>query len=141
MSGGLVWSPTMTKNNNNASSAAPLPMQQDPEKGKASPTCNKPVDEIAEIFSTRRKHKKIRKEEEEKAQKTKQDLATLAKKTKRKKMKMKRDERGSMDDDAPSRPRRRTNDGLTVYTEEELGIGKEDAGGTSLCPFDCNCCF
>ncbi|KAL6521535.1 hypothetical protein OROGR_018104 [Orobanche gracilis] len=40
-----------------------------------------------------------------------------------------------------SRPRKNTADGLTIYTEEELGIGKADAGGTGLCPFDCNCCF
>lgn len=41
-----------------------------------------------------------------------------------------------------SKPRRKKmNDGLTVYTEEELGINKSDAGGTPLCPFDCECCF
>lgn len=37
--------------------------------------------------------------------------------------------------------RRRTAEGLAIYTEEELGIGKHDAGGTPLCPFDCSCCF
>ncbi|GER49259.1 nuclear poly(a) polymerase [Striga asiatica] len=40
-----------------------------------------------------------------------------------------------------SRSRKKTADGLTIYTEEELGIGKADAGGTHLCPFDCDCCF
>lgn len=40
-----------------------------------------------------------------------------------------------------SRSRRKTADGLTLYTEEELGFGKSDAGGTPLCPFDCDCCF
>jgi hypothetical protein len=35
--------------------------------------------------------------------------------------------------------RRYTEDGLPIYTEEELNIGK--GGGTPLCPFDCNCCF
>ncbi|CAN6281772.1 unnamed protein product [Urochloa humidicola] len=39
------------------------------------------------------------------------------------------------------RPRRRTADGLTIYSAEELGFGKADAGGTPLCPFDCECCF
>ncbi|KAL6507501.1 hypothetical protein OROGR_023696 [Orobanche gracilis] len=29
-----------------------------------------------------------------------------------------------------SRPRKNTADGLTIYTEEELGIGNADAGGT-----------
>ncbi|EPT27442.1 hypothetical protein TGPRC2_306195 [Toxoplasma gondii TgCatPRC2] len=33
----------------------------------------------------------------------------------------------------------RTADGLRIYTEEELGIGK--GGGTPECPFDCSCCF
>jgi hypothetical protein len=35
--------------------------------------------------------------------------------------------------------RRYTADGLPIYTEEELNIGK--GGGTPLCPFDCDCCF
>ncbi|CAH1444259.1 unnamed protein product [Lactuca virosa] len=38
-------------------------------------------------------------------------------------------------------PKRKTGDGLVIYSEEELGIGKADAGGTRLCPFDCDCCF
>ncbi|KAH6775741.1 stress response protein [Perilla frutescens var. hirtella] len=40
-----------------------------------------------------------------------------------------------------SQSRKKTADGLTIFTEEELGVGKADAGGTALCPFDCNCCF
>jgi hypothetical protein len=39
------------------------------------------------------------------------------------------------------RARKKTSDGLTVYSEEELGFGKKEAGGTPLCPFDCHCCF
>lgn len=35
--------------------------------------------------------------------------------------------------------RRKTSDGLKIYTEEELNIGK--GGDTSDCPIDCNCCF
>lgn len=38
-------------------------------------------------------------------------------------------------------PRKKTSDGLTIYTEEELSFGKPDAGGTRLCPFDRDCCF
>ncbi|MCO5583970.1 hypothetical protein L7F22_037888 [Adiantum nelumboides] len=41
----------------------------------------------------------------------------------------------------PSRPRKKTNEGLSVYTEDELGWNRKDAGGTPLCPFDCSCCF
>ncbi|PHJ19101.1 hypothetical protein CSUI_007066 [Cystoisospora suis] len=32
-----------------------------------------------------------------------------------------------------------TEDGLRIYSEEELKIGQ--GGGTPSCPFDCNCCF
>jgi hypothetical protein len=35
--------------------------------------------------------------------------------------------------------KRKTVDGLTVYSEAELGIGK--GGNTAKCPFDCDCCF
>lgn len=42
---------------------------------------------------------------------------------------------------AKRRPKKRTGDGLVIYTEEELGIGRADAGSTPLCPFDCDCCF
>ncbi|KAL6746650.1 hypothetical protein V8C86DRAFT_2936253 [Haematococcus lacustris] len=37
--------------------------------------------------------------------------------------------------------RKRTEEGYAVYTEEELGLGRPDAGNTDLCPFDCECCF
>lgn len=37
--------------------------------------------------------------------------------------------------------RKKTEDGYTVYTAEELGFNKKNAGGTKLCPFDCDCCF
>ncbi|KAH9047544.1 hypothetical protein EDB84DRAFT_1460893 [Lactarius hengduanensis] len=37
-------------------------------------------------------------------------------------------------------PRRKTEEGFSIFKEDELGINVE-AGGTPLCPFDCNCCF
>ncbi|KAL3649836.1 hypothetical protein CASFOL_006239 [Castilleja foliolosa] len=40
-----------------------------------------------------------------------------------------------------TRSRKKTAEGLTIYTEDELGVGKVNAGGTRLCPFDCDCCF
>ncbi|KAH0990137.1 hypothetical protein GBA52_001620 [Prunus armeniaca] len=40
-----------------------------------------------------------------------------------------------------SSSRKRTQDGFAIYTEEELGINKADAGSTPVCPFDCSCCF
>ncbi|CAN6481269.1 unnamed protein product [Victoria cruziana] len=41
----------------------------------------------------------------------------------------------------PPRARKKTTDGLTIYSAEELGFDNPDAGGTPLCPFDCSCCF
>lgn len=35
--------------------------------------------------------------------------------------------------------RRTTDDGLLIYTAEELNVGK--GGDTDECPFDCWCCF
>jgi hypothetical protein len=46
------------------------------------------------------------------------------------------------DDFADSRgksKRRRTEDGLLIYSAEELNVGK--GGNTDDCPFDCWCCF
>ncbi|CEM07797.1 unnamed protein product [Vitrella brassicaformis CCMP3155] len=47
----------------------------------------------------------------------------------------------SIDEDLSlaNRPRRYTEEGWPIYTEEELRIGQ--GGGTPLCPFDCDCCF
>ncbi|KAG2159571.1 uncharacterized protein EDB93DRAFT_1110995 [Suillus bovinus] len=43
-------------------------------------------------------------------------------------------------DSRGSGPRRKTDDGLNIYKEDELGISN-DGGDTPLCPFDCECCF
>lgn len=37
------------------------------------------------------------------------------------------------------KPNKYTADGLRLYKEDELNIGK--GGETEDCPFDCNCCF
>ncbi|KAI7988873.1 Uncharacterized protein C6G9.01c [Camellia lanceoleosa] len=85
----------------------------------------------------------MKKLEREKAEKWKKNEATKPDKLKEKnkKKKVNKDSEESVFVDPPSRPRKRTNDGLTVYTEEELGIANADVGGTPLCPFDCSCCF
>jgi len=36
--------------------------------------------------------------------------------------------------------KRKSLNGMQVYTEEELQLGTK-GGGTNLCPFDCKCCF
>ncbi|KAE8649903.1 hypothetical protein Csa_012244 [Cucumis sativus] len=91
--------------------------------------------EIDEIFAG----KKRKKPEVGKTEEPKLDAQDRPKKTKNKK----KDEAQSRNGfaDPQSRRRKKTGDGLTIYTEEELGFGNADAGGTPLCPFDCNCCF
>ncbi|KZS96489.1 DUF1764-domain-containing protein [Sistotremastrum niveocremeum HHB9708] len=37
-------------------------------------------------------------------------------------------------------PRRTTEEGFSVFKEDELKINPE-SGGTPLCPFDCDCCY
>jgi len=37
-------------------------------------------------------------------------------------------------------PRRKTEEGFSIYKEDELGI-TDQGGDTPLCPFDCQCCF
>jgi hypothetical protein len=45
-------------------------------------------------------------------------------------------------DSRGSGPRRKTEEGWSIYKADELGIKDDDEGGdTPLCPFDCDCCF
>ncbi|XP_030544198.2 uncharacterized protein LOC115750783 [Rhodamnia argentea] len=102
---------------------------------KASTATKKSNDEIDDIFAS----KKRKKSEKGDAKKPAENGSGNTKK-----MKKKKKEKGltqSALGDQPSRPRKKTVDGLTIYTEDELGISKADAGGTPLCPFDCSCCF
>ncbi|KHN16261.1 Hypothetical protein glysoja_046578 [Glycine soja] len=109
------------------------------EEERPSSTPKKAVNEIDEIFAGKKRKKS------EMVNTGKPDEVTKkTDKTKKKKKNMKRKTYGSDDGkfvDRPSRPRKKTEDGLTIYTEEELGISNADAGNTPLCPFDCSCCF
>ncbi|XP_061371454.1 uncharacterized protein C6G9.01c [Gastrolobium bilobum] len=109
------------------------------EEEKSSPATKKAVSEIDEIFAG----KKRKNSEGGKSGKP-DEVNKRTDKTKKKKKNVKRETKG-LDDgefvDRPSRSKKKTEDGLSIYTEEELGIGKTDAGGTPLCPFDCSCCF
>ncbi|KAG7037726.1 SPAC6G9.01c, partial [Cucurbita argyrosperma subsp. argyrosperma] len=102
---------------------------------EGKPPSVKKRSEIDEIFAG----KKRKKPEVQEAKKPKQDALDRPMKLKNKK----RDETQPRNDfvDPPSQGRKKTGDGLKIYTEEELGIGSADAGGTPLCPFDCSCCF
>ncbi|KDQ63779.1 hypothetical protein JAAARDRAFT_29819 [Jaapia argillacea MUCL 33604] len=60
-----------------------------------------------------------------------------------KKRKVKQDSKEAEDrfkDSRGSGHRRKTEEGFSVYKEDELGI-TEQGGDTPLCPFDCQCCF
>ncbi|WOG84074.1 hypothetical protein DCAR_0103254 [Daucus carota subsp. sativus] len=118
------------------------------EKNKLYPTIQKTVGkrkavdpkvfgaEIDEIFSSKKRKKP---ETEDKVVENKAATSTKKKKKPRATNKPTNDIKGPLD--TPAGQRKRTKDGLVVYTEEELGFGKSDAGGTRLCPFDCDCCF
>ncbi|XP_028768790.1 uncharacterized protein C6G9.01c-like [Neltuma alba] len=106
------------------------------EEQKPSSAQKKQGSEIDEIFAG----KKRKKSEVEKTEKS-EDVTKRPKKTKKNvKNKTKRSDAGDFAG-PPSRPRKTTEDGLAIYTEDELGIDKADAGNTPLCPFDCSCCF
>ncbi|KAM0973275.1 hypothetical protein FF1_016639 [Malus domestica] len=108
-----------------------------PETEKAEnplSSAKKPASEIDEIFAAKKK-----KTESGKAKKRKENAIEKPDQPKTKKK-----DKGIRDGgfgDMSSQPKKRRQDGLTVYTEEELGINNADAGNTPLCPFDCSCCF
>ncbi|KAH7533036.1 hypothetical protein FEM48_Zijuj04G0087300 [Ziziphus jujuba var. spinosa] len=125
---------------------------------KYNSSLKKRTSEIDEIFAGKKRKEPIT----EKTEEANEDLNSKPKKMKKKndkrfkdeeanedlnskpkKMKKKNDKRFKDEDpaDSSSRPRKKMQDGLNIYTEEELGINKGDAGGTPLCPFDCSCCF
>ena len=108
------------------------------EDQKPSSTPKKLGSEIDEIFAGKKRKKSDMKKTETAGEGVKSSDKTKRKKNDKKKTK--RPDEGEYID-RPSRPRKKTEDGLTIYTEEELGLSKGDAGNTPLCPFDCSCCF
>ena len=108
------------------------------EEERSSSTPKKASNEIDKIFAAGKKRKKSEMEKTGKSG----EVTKKTDKTKKKKKNLKRNQSDNGKFvDLPSRPRKKTEDGLTVYTEEELGISNADAGNTPLCPFDCSCCF
>lgn len=144
-----------------STTAAPTPV----DEGKQSSTPKKRGAEIDEIFSGK-KSKKSLQEKAGDAKKFGKEIDDIFSSKKRKKPEFekkagdnvatksnkaqKKNSRGrdKVPKDinrsvvkVPTSARKKTGDGLVIYSEEELGIGKADAGGTRLCPFDCDCCF
>lgn len=92
--------------------------------------------EIDDIFGGRKK-KKLEVETSEKKESPPAKKAEMVAKRKRKRSEVE----GFSKSPKSGGPRKRTEDGLLVFTEDELGINKANAGNTRLCPFDCQCCF
>ncbi|KAM0848345.1 hypothetical protein ACQ4PT_054441 [Festuca glaucescens] len=124
---------------------APKPSEKQATTTAAmKPKKQKESNEIDDIFQATKPDKKRKPQEEgdvaEGDKKPKKSKAEGASKKTKKEIRGKGNEPGH-EEFVQKRPRRRTNDGLTIYSADELGFGKADAGGTALCPFDCDCCF
>jgi hypothetical protein len=124
---------------NKKSTITPNKLQENTtvEEKKPSSAPKKAVNEIDEIFARKKRKKTDVKKTGKANEATKSTDKTKKKNDKKKPRRL--DESEYVE--RPSRPRKKTEDGLTIYTEEELGISKGDAGSTPLCPFDCSCCF
>lgn len=110
--------------------------------------------EIDDIFATARAKKRAVQEEKEHEQKQEEKRQLKMQKAKAKAKASKRAAESSAADAGASSldssldphaaaksARRRDEDGLSIYTMEELGITTNPrAGTTPLCPFDCDCC-
>ncbi|XP_011009707.1 PREDICTED: uncharacterized protein C6G9.01c [Populus euphratica] len=123
---------------NKSSSKKPVQEKEnaDVQQAKPSSTPEKSGNEIDDIFSG----KKRKKPEQIKADKANVNGEEKPKSMKKKKKKSKEDEERRFTD-PPSKSRMKTEDGFSIYTEEELGFNNSSGGGTPLCPFDCDCCF
>lgn len=108
--------------------------------------------EIDDIFATARAKKRAVQEEKEHEQKQEEKRCQRMQKVKAKASKHVAESSAteaaassldsSLDPHAAAKgARRRDEDGLSIYTMEELGITTNPrAGTTPLCPFDCDCC-
>ncbi|ODN78926.1 hypothetical protein L202_04449 [Cryptococcus amylolentus CBS 6039] len=133
--------------------------KKDKGKSKASSEANVASSSKVEDGEKKKKKKKVKKAaefkpEEEVAEskvETVVDPSTIPvavpepavkpKKDKGKKRSAQEDEEDEMfKDSRGTGPRRKTEEGFLIYKEKELEIDPE-AGGTPLCPFDCDCCF
>ncbi|CAK9166390.1 unnamed protein product [Ilex paraguariensis] len=90
----------------------------------SSPTPKKAGNEVDKIFAV----KKRKNREQEKAEKPAEDASAKGKKLKRKKNKKKDPIESNGFVGETTQPMKRTGDGLSLYTEEELGIGNANAG-------------
>lgn len=96
------------------------------KKRKSNKDLSKNLTELAEIFAASKKKKIVKASKKERTEKQ----ATV---------------KGSKEDlfgvKEGKHSRRKTGDGLAIYSEEELQLDVKNSGTTDLCPFDCWCCF
>eukprot|EP00347_Sterkiella_histriomuscorum_P013624 403364007 len=97
------------------------------------------------------KHQDAKKEDDPtatQAELTKEEISDLKKKKLEKKMKklrkiqeqqMAEERQKERQNDKKKQQNKFTEDGLKIYSMEDLNIGK--GGDSADCPFDCNCCF
>lgn len=68
------------------------------------------------------------------------EIEAIFQKMKKDKQKKKSEASKKEEEKKRMKGRKFTDDGLPIYTEEELGMNNPKAGTTPLCPFDCDCC-
>ncbi|ESK98341.1 hypothetical protein Moror_91 [Moniliophthora roreri MCA 2997] len=73
------------------------------------------------------------------AKRQKIDKKTKESKSKSDKLDAVREDEEKFKDSRGTGPRRKTEEGWSIYKEDELGIN-DQGGDTPLCPFDCQCC-
>ncbi|XP_055812118.1 uncharacterized protein LOC129882018 isoform X2 [Solanum dulcamara] len=95
------------------------------EKQISSSKSKKPGSEIDDIFAGKKRKKP------ELQEKSSGDAVSEPKKLKKNKVKGSRIPKDNVLSEQPRRSRKKTADGFTLYTEEELGIGRSNAGGIS----------
>ncbi|KAK2999181.1 hypothetical protein RJ639_024100 [Escallonia herrerae] len=111
------------KNSSKAPKSTPTnPVTEQEEKPSATPK-RLSNNEIDEIFASKKKKNSLQAEGNKLGPKPKE-----MKRKKKDRDEGHRKQKAVVDHAPPPRPRKKTGDGLVVYTEEELGIGKEDAG-------------
>lgn len=134
MCGGLLFAMGTKK----GKKAAPQPLPELPPEPKLKSTS-----EIDDIFGDKKRKKAADPDTEATTKQPSEAVKLDANGEILKPKKSKKEKVAAAKTTTPGVPtaRKKTDDGFTVYSAEELGFNKKGAGGTALCPFDCDCCF
>eukprot|EP00877_Chromochloris_zofingiensis_P010526 jgi/Chrzof1/5727/Cz16g13080.t1 len=112
------------------------PEQKHPHDGK-----KRAKDEINDIFGSKKKQKPATVEQSANAGDPQvSDVAAHVKQAREAKLSKLEGSKDDIFGEEATKARKRTEEGYTIYSETELGLGKK-GGDTDLCPFDCDCCF